>query len=74
MQQYYRLIGENVSLTATNLIDSKLLIEVDGVSLNVKNASVCYVEPVSIDGSLTTRIVVNVTEPTFNINGMSVKK
>ena len=71
---YYRLIGENVSLTATNLIDSKLLIEVEGASLNVKDAAVCYVEPVSIDGSLTTRIVINVTEPTFSINGMSVKK
>lgn len=71
---YGRLVGDTVSLTAANLIDSKLLIEVDGVTLNVKNATACHVESVSIDGTLTTRIVVNVTEPTFNINGMSVKK
>ena len=68
---YCELVGEKISLTATNLIDSKLLVEVNGVSLNIKNPDICRIE--SINAS-TTRIIVNITEPNFEINGMLIKK
>lgn len=71
---YNHIVGMNIPLTATNLIDSKILIEVAGASLSVQNPVVCDVEPVSIDGVLTTRITVNIADSTFNINGMSIKK
>lgn len=67
---YNKLIGEKIPLTAPNLVDSKFLVDVYGVSLNIKNPSVCHIE----SDSYKTRIVIDIAEPNFEINGMSINK
>ncbi|MCM1226164.1 MAG: DUF4317 domain-containing protein [Clostridium sp.] len=67
---YHELVGERVPLTAANLIDNKILIEANGVTLNIKDSDACRIE--SADSS-TGRIIINITEPTYEINGMTIK-
>ncbi len=68
----YDQICGSATLSATNLVDSKLTLTLDGVSLNVKDSDACHVIPYTLDDRLHTRIEINVTEPTFEINGMHI--
>lgn len=67
---YNKLIGAKVPLTAPNLVSSKFLVDVYGVSLNIKNPSVCHIE----SDSYKTKIVIDIAEPNFEINGISINK
>lgn len=69
---YDRIVGENIPLTAGNLIDSKHLIEVPGVSVNVKDPYVCSIQPSTESGAI--RIVVSVPESACTIDGISVRQ
>lgn len=67
--QYNSIIGEGVTLTATNLVSSKICLECCGITLNAQKTaadSVC----VSPDGRTIT---INVNESGIVINGVKLK-
>lgn len=67
---YEKVVGENIELTASNLIENKTVIDANGIKLDVKPFAMDKVHTSVIDGRRC--IIVDIDESVIDVNGLSV--